>query len=87
MQHLWQMPDVNYYHEVVNPVPRLAMYNCEFLINHQDGRKRDIKTNFFPINRRRRVLSGLYASYKRFAWTFCGLSSSWAVSYKQQRHA
>ena len=47
MQHLWQMPDVNYYHEIVNPVPRWAMYSYEFLINYQDGRKRDIMTNFF----------------------------------------
>jgi hypothetical protein len=41
------------------------------LINHQDGRNRDIITIFFPINSRTRVFSGLYASYKRFAWKIC----------------
>ena len=43
-----------------------------FLINHQEGRNRDIITIFFPINHRTRVFSGLYASYKRFAWKICG---------------
>jgi len=39
-----------------------------FLINHQDGSNRDIITIFFPLNRRTRVFSGLYASYKYLAW-------------------
>lgn len=43
-----------------------------FLINHQLGGNKDIITILFPINRPTRVFSGLYASYKRFAWTICG---------------
>jgi integrase len=43
-----------------------------FLIIHQDGRNRDIITIFFPINHPPGVFSGLYASYKRFAWKICG---------------
>ena len=43
-----------------------------FLINHQVGRSRDFITILFPINRPTRVFSGFFASYKRFAWNFCG---------------
>jgi len=45
MHHLRQIPDINYYVEVINPVPSWAMYDCEFLITHQEGSKRDIMTN------------------------------------------
>ena len=43
-----------------------------FLINYQVGRNRDIMSILFPINRPTRVFSGLYASYKRVAWTVGG---------------
>jgi len=48
-----------------------------FLINHQEGRNRDIITIFFPIKRCTGVLSGLFASYKHLEWKICGCCYSW----------
>ena len=73
MHHLRQVPDINHDADAPNQVRSWAVHNCEdFPDKSPGGKEQGYYNDFFPINRRRRVLSGFFASYKRFAWKICG---------------